>query len=140
MKKQILLVMLLFIITTGCNKKEDDLALLGLAAAGSNTAPTAAATDTTAPADVTGATTSTYKNIMDMTKLSWTDPTDKDFDHVEITITVNSSNSISTKTIAKGVQLYETGILRNEPLKIVIVTVDKTGNKSAGVTINYTPG
>lgn len=72
--------------------------------------------------------------------LTWKDPDDKDFDHVEICFVSNDGTSDSEKSetveVAKGVQ---TKVFAVDPSKAYyeyyIVTVDMLGNKSSGVSI-----
>lgn len=72
--------------------------------------------------------------------LTWKDPDDKDFDHVEICFVSNDGTSDSEKSeaveVKKGVQ---TKVFDVEPskayYKYYIVTVDTLGNKSSGISI-----
>ena len=72
--------------------------------------------------------------------LTWKDPDDKDFDHVEICFVSNNGTSDSAKSetveVKKGVQ---TKVFDVEPSKAYyeyyIVTVDTLGNKSSGISI-----
>ena len=71
--------------------------------------------------------------------LTWKDPDDKDFDHVEICFVSNDGTSDSEKSgidpVAKGV---EKKVFTVEPSKAYyeyyIVTVDTLGNKSSGIS------
>ena len=72
--------------------------------------------------------------------LTWKDPDDEDFDHVEICFVSNDGTSDSEKSetveVKKGVQ---TKVFDVEPSKAYyeyyIVTVDTLGNKSSGISI-----
>ena len=72
--------------------------------------------------------------------LTWKDPGDEDFDHVEICFVSNNGTSDSEKSetveVKKGVQ---TKVFDVEPSKAYyeyyIVTVDTLGNKSSGISI-----
>ena len=72
--------------------------------------------------------------------LTWKDPVDEDFDHVEICFVSNDGKSDSEKSktveVKKGVQ---TKVFDVEPSKAYyeyyIVTVDTLGNKSSGISI-----
>lgn len=71
--------------------------------------------------------------------LTWKDPVDEDFDHVEICFVSNNGTSDSAKSgidpVAKGV---EKKVFTVEPSKAYyeyyIVTVDTLGNKSSGIS------
>jgi uncharacterized Fe-S center protein/chitodextrinase len=63
--------------------------------------------------------------------LNWIDPQDEDFDRVEIT----SSPGDNTVQVAKGEQTATvTGLTNETAYTFNLKTVDKSGNKSAGVT------
>ena len=72
--------------------------------------------------------------------LTWKDPDDKDFDHVEICFVSNNGTSDSetseTVEVKKGVQTKDFAV---DPTKAYyryyIVTVDTLGNKSSGISI-----
>ena len=72
--------------------------------------------------------------------LTWKDPDDKDFDHVEICFVSNDGTSDSEKSetveVKKGVQTKDFSV---DPSKdyyeYYIVTVDTLGNKSSGISI-----
>jgi hypothetical protein len=67
--------------------------------------------------------------------ITWTDPTDSDFDHVEI-----SGTGITTQNVAKGVQSASiTGLTNGNTYSITLTTVDSDNNKSAGVNISGKP-
>ena len=88
--------------------------------------------DTTAPAEVTGATVATGDGQLTIT---WTDPTDADFDHVIVT-----GSGITVQNVNKGIQsVIITGLANGTAYDITLKTVDSTGNESAGVTVRGTP-
>ncbi|MDH5655271.1 MAG: DUF4959 domain-containing protein [Spirochaetia bacterium] len=136
----ILSLIFTFAMVTDCKKEEDDTALL-LGALAAASAPAPAVPDTTAPAEVTGATLeTTHGGSYD--KVTWTDPTDADFDHVEVTFT-DGGGTKRTVTVAKGIEFYDantiaTGTIFKVGTTVTIKTVDKTGNKSTGVSLNVT--
>ncbi len=68
--------------------------------------------------------------------LTWTDPSDSDFDHVEITYP-GLTNPIS---IAKGVgKAVISGLATDTPIDFTIKSVDTLSNKSTGTTQSVTP-
>ncbi|MDH5717055.1 MAG: SUMF1/EgtB/PvdO family nonheme iron enzyme [Spirochaetia bacterium] len=89
--------------------------------------------DKAAPAEVSGL----YAHAGDAEiTLSWSDPADNDFDHVEITW----SPGAGYQTIPADTQTYTAGSLTNETLYIfTIKTVDILGNISTGITTNVQP-
>ncbi len=88
--------------------------------------------DTTAPAEVAGATVATGDGQLTIT---WTDPTDADFDHVIVT-----GSGITVQNVNKGIQsVIITGLANGTAYDITLKTVDSTGNESAGVTVRGTP-
>lgn len=71
--------------------------------------------------------------------LTWKDPVDEDFDHVEICFVSNDGTSDSGKSetveVKKGVQTKVFGVeLSKAYYKYYIVTVDTLGNKSSGIS------
>ncbi len=69
--------------------------------------------------------------------LSWGEPTDNDFDHVEITWTPGGP---AVQTIPKGTTVFTASALTNDTLYVFVVqTVDTTGNASDGVQASATP-
>ena len=72
--------------------------------------------------------------------LTWNDPSDEDFDHVEISFVSNDGTSDSEKseivTVAKGVQtkVFDGIDSSKDYYKYFIVTVDTVGNKSSIIT------
>jgi hypothetical protein len=73
--------------------------------------------------------------------MSWKNPTDADFDHVEITRT-SGTGSGATKTIVyqgKATTATIKGLANDVQARFVISCVDKNGNHSAGVAVVGTP-
>jgi endo-beta-N-acetylglucosaminidase D len=67
--------------------------------------------------------------------ITWTDPTDSDFDHVVVT-----GAAISVQNVAKGAQkAVISGLDNGRNYDILLKTVDMDGNESEGVTISGTP-
>lgn len=68
--------------------------------------------------------------------LSWTDPTDSDFNKVEITYTPGNGSV----EIGKGTQTTTiSGLANDTEYNFTLKAVDVSNNKSEGVTITYTP-
>ncbi|MDR0908734.1 MAG: fibronectin type III domain-containing protein [Spirochaetaceae bacterium] len=85
--------------------------------------------DTTAPAEVSDLEATAEETSV---TLIWVDPTDSDFDHIEITH--NQTGGSMTKTIVKGVQTYTwEDLTANTLYTFTVKTVDVTGNKSVGM-------
>jgi hypothetical protein len=88
--------------------------------------------DTTAPAAVTNL-TGTVDN--GQVSLTWTDPADADFDHIEITWAdgpvLNVDQGEETRTI--------TGLTNDVAYTFIVKAVDSSGNKASGETITLTP-
>ncbi|HEX2927744.1 MAG TPA: S-layer homology domain-containing protein, partial [Ruminiclostridium sp.] len=88
--------------------------------------------DTTAPAEVTGATVTAGNGQLTVT---WANPTDADFDHVVVT-----GAAITTQKIGGGKHSATiTGLTNGTEYTIVLQTVDVIGNKSTGVSVIGTP-
>ncbi len=89
--------------------------------------------DTTAPAKAT-CVTGTYSSEKASITLNWTNPTDSDFDHVEICYTINDGTSNSEKTTAEKVtgtnKTYSSIDSSKAYYTFYLVSVDKLGNKS----------
>ncbi|MFB9328003.1 Ig-like domain-containing protein [Paenibacillus aurantiacus] len=67
--------------------------------------------------------------------ITWTDPTDIDFDHVVI-----SGTGVTTQNVEAGVETATiTGLMNGTAYTVLIQTVDADGNKSMGVTVSGTP-
>jgi fibronectin type 3 domain-containing protein len=89
--------------------------------------------DVTAPALVTNV----HVDESDVTKavITWTDPTDVDFDHVMITWSPAGGSVAQPVSVAKGVRSFTiTGLSRTLDYTFSLVTVDSYGNSSAAVT------
>jgi len=72
----------------------------------------------------------------------WTNPTDPDFDHTEITRTTSVTSSAATGTVVysgKGTTYTDKGLQNGNQYRYVLVSVDKNGNKSAGVATVVVP-
>jgi hypothetical protein len=72
----------------------------------------------------------------------WTNPTDPDFDHTEITRTTSATSSVATGAVVysgKGTTYTDKGLQNGDQYRYVLVSVDKNGNKSAGVAIVVVP-
>jgi len=89
--------------------------------------------DTTLPAEVTFLSGVTGDSRI---TLNWTDPTDNDFDSVEISYPQESTPI----RIDKGVQTADiTGLTNGTAYTFTVRTIDVTGNRSTGVTTSHTP-
>jgi chitodextrinase len=72
--------------------------------------------------------------------LTWTDPADADFDHVEIAFIPEAAGVDQPITVAKGTQSRSiTGLVNETEYTFTVKTVDATENKSAGVSATTTP-
>ncbi len=90
--------------------------------------------DATIPAEVSSLTASTGDGQI---ALDWTDPTDADFDHIEITW---APGGTSTVAVPKGNQTYTVlGLSNGTEYTFTVVSVDLYGNKSTGSTVAETP-
>ncbi|MDQ2969309.1 MAG: HYR domain-containing protein, partial [Actinomycetota bacterium] len=73
----------------------------------------------------------------------WTNPTDSDFDHTEITRTTSLSfKAVGVGTVVysgKGTTFTDKGLQNGVEYRYVIASVDKIGNKAAGVPIVVVP-
>jgi len=82
-------------------------------------------TDTTAPASVTGLTNISYARTY--INWTWTDPSDSDFDHVEVYL-----NGIQKPNVLAGIRYYNaTGLTAATTHMISTRTVDALGNVNA---------
>jgi hypothetical protein len=90
--------------------------------------------DITAPAEV-GSLLATAGNAQGT--LTWTDPTDSDFQKVVITYTNGAAQSVD---VAKATQTATiTGLTNGTAYTFTVKTVDTTGNTSTGITATATP-
>jgi hypothetical protein len=73
----------------------------------------------------------------------WTNPSDADFDHTEITRTTSlSSKATGAGTVVysgKGTTFTDRGLQNGSEYRYVLASVDKSGNKSAGVATVVVP-
>ncbi|MFC1771606.1 fibronectin type III domain-containing protein [Candidatus Margulisiibacteriota bacterium] len=89
--------------------------------------------DTTSPSEVT--------NLIQTPKdkaitLSWTNPTESDFNHVEITyVWLSTTTSVPKGTNYKNI----TNLTNDQTYNFVVKTVDNNNNKSSGLSISSTP-
>ena len=89
------------------------------------------ADDTTPPGEVSDLTADSGSTKI---TLNWTDPTDDDFNKVEISYNSN------TLFVNKGIQSREiTGLINGTVYTFIVKTLDNSGNISEGVTITKTP-
>lgn len=95
--------------------------------------------DFTAPASVTNL-SSTYDSAAATITLTWTDPSDDDFDHVLISYITNDGTNDSAEseavTVAKGTQAYTLSDVDGtvQYYRFTIKSVDELGNTSGGVS------
>jgi hypothetical protein len=68
--------------------------------------------------------------------MKWTNPTDADFDHVEITRTTGTRKVVYN---GKGATYTDTGLQNDVEVRYVISSVDKSGNHSVGVAVIGVP-
>jgi hypothetical protein len=87
--------------------------------------------DTKAPGEITGL-SATGDNATSKVTLTWSPPTDTDFDHVVVTSTDGTTTS-SAVSVPKGTNTWTTGTLANGTYTFTLKTVDTTGNASTGV-------
>jgi hypothetical protein len=73
--------------------------------------------------------------------MKWVNPTDSDFDHVEITRTNGTGPGTTRKMVfsGKGTGYTDTGIPNDVEVRYVISSVDKNGNHSVGVAVVGVP-
>jgi len=109
----------------------------GNASSGNTTDATPTATsDTTPPGEVTDLASAAGEGEV---TLSWTDPTDSDFDHVEITWDSTDGES-QPKTVTAGTeQATITGLTNENTYTFTVKTVDSFGNTSSGSSTSETP-
>ena len=95
--------------------------------------------DFTAPKDASGSAAALSTDKTSVT-LTWKDPVDEDFDHVEICFVSNNGTSDSGKSdifkVEKGVQtkVFDEIDSNMAYYRYFIVTVDTLGNKSSGIS------
>ena len=86
-------------------------------------------TDNTAPAEVSNLSASASDASV---SLSWSNPTDADFDHVIITY---NGNTLTTSSTSKTI----TGLTNGTSYTFLVQTVDNSGNVSQGSSVSATP-
>jgi HYR domain len=115
------------------------LTLLPKPAPGTTPPPLPPPRDNKPPANVTGV---AAKSGDARVTLKWTNPTDADFDHTEISRTTTQTGFQATGTVVyrgKGTSYIDRGLRNGVEYRYVIATVDKTGNASAGVATVVMP-
>jgi HYR domain len=115
------------------------LTLLPKPAPGTTPPPLPPPRDNKPPANVTGV---AAKSGDARVTLTWTNPTDADFDHTEISRTTTQTGFQATGTVVyrgKGTSYIDRGLRNGVEYRYVIATVDKTGNASAGVATVVMP-
>jgi formylglycine-generating enzyme required for sulfatase activity len=104
----------------------------GNKSAGVTATATPVVPDTTAPADVMGLRATAGDTQVE---LGWTEPSDTDFEKVEI-----SGTGFTTVEVTKGTAATTiTGLTNGTAYTFTVKSVDTTGNKSAGATVTATP-
>jgi hypothetical protein len=115
------------------------LTLLPKPAPGTTPPPLPPPRDSKPPGNVTGATVKAGDGRITLT---WKNPTDADFDHVEITRTTTKTGFKATGTLVyrgSGTSYTDRGLQNGVEYRYVIATVDKNGNASAGVAAVLMP-
>ena len=115
------------------------LTVLPKPAPGTTPPPLPPPRDNKPPANVTGV---TVKSGDTRVTLRWTNPSDADFDHTEITRTTTQTGFKATGTVVyrgKGATYTDRGLHNGAEYRYVLATVDKTGNASAGVATVVMP-
>jgi hypothetical protein len=93
--------------------------------------------DTTPPAEA-GSPTATPGDRQ--VSLSWTNPADSDFHHVEITYTNGTPQTLTvSKTASPNNSAVITGLTNGTEYTFTVKTVDAADNSSAGVPVSATP-
>lgn len=93
--------------------------------------------DRTPPPDVTGL---TAKAGPAKVTLSWSKPAGDDFDHVVITRGEALANAAPTQIYeGSGASLVDRGVRNGVQYRYVVASVDKSGNRSAGVAVLAVP-
>jgi hypothetical protein len=115
------------------------LTLLPKPAPGTTPPPLPPPRESKPPGNVTGATVKAGDGRITLT---WKNPTDADFDHVEITRTTTKTGFTATGTLVyrgSGTSYTDRGLQNGVEYRYVIATVDKNGNASAGVAAVVMP-
>jgi cysteine-rich repeat protein len=92
--------------------------------------------DSRPPGEITGL--SVDDRFDQAVELSWTNPTDRDFDRVEISFGVSSPSTTFVGTVDPGGTLLS-GLTNGQQYRIRLRTVDLSGNASPGVTTTAGP-
>ena len=93
--------------------------------------------DTTPPGNVTNLTAVAGNKVVTLT---WTKPTAKDFDHVVITRTISQTGAGKTIVYTgSGTKFVDHKVTNGVEYRYLVVSVDKSGNASAGVAVTATP-
>jgi hypothetical protein len=101
------------------------------------TPDSSAPSDITPPAKVSGLSGTTGNARV---TLSWTDPTDGDLDHIEISFSPAAAGVTQPISVSKGTQTRViTGLTNGTAYTFTVKTVDVNGNKSGGETASHTP-
>ena len=92
--------------------------------------------DTTPPSSVTNVSVTT---TTDTITLSWTNPSDPDFSHTEVSVKNNANGAVITQTVQGNAGASSatsfSGLNDNTEHTISFVTVDTNGNKSSATTV-----
>jgi hypothetical protein len=100
--------------------------------AGSSSAP-----DRTPPGDVRGLEATPADRSV---TLSWANPPDADFQHVDVFRAAVSAAAVETRIYSGSAKkLVDRGLENGRLYQYVVVAVDKTGNKSGGAVVTATP-
>jgi hypothetical protein len=114
------------------------LTVLPKPAAGTTPPPLPPPSDNRPPGNVTNVQARTGDGRVIM---KWTNPTDTDFDHVEITRTAGTGPTGTRRVVysGKGTTYTDTGLQNDVEVRYVISSVDKNGNHSGGVAVIGVP-
>ena len=95
------------------------------------------APDSTPPGDVRGLdATAADRSVT----LSWTDPSDADFDHVDVFRAVIVADAAETRIYTgHAKRLVDRGLENGTQYQYVIVAIDRAGNRSGGAVVAATP-
>jgi hypothetical protein len=111
-----------------------ELGSTGSSPSGGSTSPTTP--DRTPPGDVRSVQATTGDRAV---TLSWKEPPDSDFHHVEI-FRALTADSIETRVYTgDATRLVDRGLENGKQYRYVLVAVDKAGNRAGGVLVTATP-
>lgn len=99
--------------------------------------PTSSAPDRTPPRDVRslGATAGDRS-----VTLTWNDPPDTDFDHVDVFRSTVGPGSVEARIYTGGTKkLIDRGLTNDTTYQYVVVAIDKTGNRAGGAIVTAIP-